>query len=75
MRNTRGEPVEPTTGDKAKQAKAGHDAARGKDPADFQKDHHDRLCAIEAKLGIAHKADGMKSEDQGGSGKPVRARH
>ena len=57
------------------QAKAGHDAARGKDPADFQKDHHDRLCAIEAKLGIAHKADGMKSEDQGGSGKPVRARH
>ena len=32
-------------------------------------DHHDRLKNIEIVLGIHHKADGFKDEDQGGSGK------
>lgn len=27
-------------------------------------EHHDRLSAIEKRLGIAHKADNMASEDQ-----------
>ena len=31
--------------------------------------HHDRLKTIEQKLGIEHKEDGMKGEDQTGSKK------
>lgn len=33
-------------------------------PADGLKEHNDRLERIEKILGIAHKADEMKSEDQ-----------
>jgi hypothetical protein len=36
--------------------------------------HHDRLSRIEEHLGIAHKADGAKAEDQGGKEK-VSAGH
>jgi hypothetical protein len=44
------------------------------DPDDLVQNHHDRLAVIEEKLGIAHKASGMKAEDQGGSAK-VSAGH
>lgn len=39
------------------------------DPDDRLQNHHDRLARIEEHLGIAHKASGMKAEDQAGSGK------
>ena len=39
--------------------------AQGKE----HQEHRDRLDRIEKHLGIAHKASGMKPEDQGGSGK------
>ena len=39
------------------------------DPDDQLQNHHDRLSRIEEHLGIAHKASGMKAEDQAGSAK------
>jgi hypothetical protein len=73
VRNTRGEAVEPTTGERAKASGKGRDYARGKDPADkdeYQKDHETRLSRIEAHLGMAKPANNMRSEDQaGGKGK------
>lgn len=33
---------------------------------DALKEHHDRLIRMEKHLGIEHKADGFKSQDQGG---------
>jgi hypothetical protein len=36
-------------------------------------EHRDRLDTIEKHLGLTHKADGMKSEDQAGSGKTESA--
>jgi hypothetical protein len=37
--------------------------------------HNDRLDRLESSLGIAHKASGMKPEDQGGKHGRVEAGH
>jgi hypothetical protein len=37
--------------------------------------HNDRLDRLESHLGIAHKASGMKPEDQGGKDGKVEAGH
>ena len=41
-------------------------AKEAEDPDDMIQNHHDRLKVIEERLGIAHKADAMKGQDQGG---------
>jgi hypothetical protein len=38
-------------------------------------EHRDRLDTIEKHLGLTHKPDEMKSEDQGGKGKKEEAGH
>jgi hypothetical protein len=37
--------------------------------------HHDRMARLEEHLGIAHKASGMKPEDQGGKDGKIEAGH
>lgn len=44
-------------------------ASAARDPDDQLQNHHDRLKVIEDKLGIAHKADAMKGQAQGGKEK------
>ena len=76
-RDSRGRPVkseaaEPMRAGAAKDPESKSTDRKAKvdlDPDDLMQNHHDRLSAIEEHLGIAHKASGMKAEDQGGSAK------
>ena len=69
MRNTRGHPVAPDKDEKVKGQKAvesEENSGKHDDPAEHLKNCDDCMKAVMAHAGVHEKADGMKSQDQGG---------
>jgi hypothetical protein len=76
VRNTKGMPVAPdkdlkVTGQKAIESE--EVAGKREDPAAHLANCEDCMKHVTSHSGLAHKADGMKSEDQGGkAGNPAK---